>query len=732
MRDAPTIPIPPPELVEACLSKQCVLFAGPELSVVAGMPTPIQLAEGMFNEFMKQGALDSKLASSLRAILERGEPDLAVEGIVESSDPRGPALAAEYFQTTLQGTGNILPAVFSRLPRIGFSGVITTNFDDLLERSFTVENSQVRTLMDTEPLLEALSKNEFFLLKLYGLFDRKDTVILTTPRYRDAVIRNQVFGQFLSSLFYSRTLLFAGTGLQGIEDFLASVPSRGSPPRHFAVVMDTERELDVKRSSLLRRFGIDVISCAAGPNGIGRFLEGLANLVEEKNNGATGGQQEAIAARLARVVLENIGPFDKLEIQLDAGWTLLLGDNGVGKSSLLKAICIGIIGEEAAPFASRLVRVGATVAAVTLITNRGDTYRTEIYPSVTSSRVLSIPVRPLEKEGWLSLGFPPLRTVSWDRPQLYEGGTLGRPSAGDLLPLLRGDADPRLDRLKSWLLYLDHNIQSPNTPAHIRDRYRRLWSEFFRVVEEVTPGVKIAPGAVDAINRQVYVQTADGEIPIEALSQGTQSLMGWIGILLERLFEVYGQDEDPTERFALILMDEIDAHMHPAWQHVLIGRLKKLFPNAQFLASSHSALLVSGLSKEEILVFSRASDGGCVEVARPPGDLKGWRIDQILTSMAFGLPGARDAETLSDLERYADLAAQDEPSAPDELAALAARLKIRLPTQEERGYARKAFEILKGYAQKQMESMSDDEKKKMTDEIKVQIQEGITGSRRPM
>jgi len=165
---------------------------------------------------------------------------------------------------------------------------------------------------------------------------------------------------------------------------------------------------------------------------------------------------------------------------------------------------------------------------------------------------------------------------------------------------------------------------------------------------------------------------------------------------------------------------------------LLIGTLKELFPQAQFVASSHSPLVVSGLTRNEILVFSRdASEAHRVLVDRPSGDLKGWRVDQILTSLAFGLDGARDPETLSDLKRYSELAAQDPPSAPDELAALAVKLRIRLPTEEEHAAARKAFELVQSYAKSQLEAMSPADRKAVTDELRVQIQEGITGSRRP-
>ena len=724
---------PPDELVKACLAGQAVLFAGAGLSMAAGLPSPQALAEGMLDEGRLNGRLGS-VERSLADLLYRGDLDTFTEGI---ADALGSAFVVDHLRRTLL-VADAPSGVFQRLPALGFSGVITTNFDDLLERSFSIPSSLALTLAETDRLLEALSKNELFLLKLYGVLDRTDSVIISSSRYRDSVVGNEPFGSFLRSLFYSRTLLFAGKSLEGIEEFLSSVPSRsGAPPRHFAAVEDTEPGLDVKASSLQRRFGIQVIPCASGAQGraIGDFLDALADDVERATRAATvaTAKPKVGAAHLARVALENIGPFEHLEVDVDPGWTLLLGDNGVGKSSLLKAVAMALVGEDAAPFASRLVRGSATSASITLTTDRGETYRTEILRSETLARVTSIPVRPLEKEGWLALGFPPLRTVSWERPASYEGGeALGRPSGADVLPLVRGDADPRLDRLKAWLLYLDHNVQSQTTSPVLRNRYRRLWDEFFRVVAEVTPGVNLAPGSINASTRQVFVRTDDGEVPIEAVSQGTQSLMGWIGIFLQRLFEVYGDDEDPRQRYALILMDEIDAHMHPRWQHLLIGTLKGLFPRAQFVASSHSPLVVSGLTRNEILVFSRdSSEAHRVLVEHPPGDLKGWRVDQILTSLAFGLGGARDPETMHDLKRFTELAAQDPPSAPDELSALAAKLRIRLPTEGEQAAARKAFELVQSYAKGQLEAMSAADRKAVTDELRVQIQEGITGSRRP-
>ena len=107
---------------------------------------------------------------------------------------------------------------------------------------------------------------------------------------------------------------------------------------------------------------------------------------------------------------------------------------------------------------------------------------------------------------------------------------------------------------------------------------QRLLAKFFNVIETLTEGVRIKFAGVDPATEQINVETDDGLVPLDYVSQGTASLISWVGVVLQRLYEVYGADEDPTQRFFLVLMDEIDAHMHPAWQRIMLNRVRKLFP----------------------------------------------------------------------------------------------------------------------------------------------------------
>jgi len=208
--------------------------------------------------------------------------------------------------------------------------------------------------------------------------------------------------------------------------------------------------------------------------------------------------------------------------------------------------------------------------------------------------------------------------------------------------------------VKEWLVSLDYRIKDAISRGEKDDVSSRILEEFFSTISRVTEGVTLQFGGVEASSRQVYVITDDGRIPIEQVSQGMASLIGWVGVLVQRLHEVYG-GTDPGNNHTLVLMDEIDAHMHPEWQQILIPRLREIFPTVQFIVSTHSPLVVAGRSNEEVWVFDRDEVTRKVLVSRPSMDFAGMRADQVLTSPAFGLKGARDYETVRKQERYGEL-----------------------------------------------------------------------------
>jgi predicted ATPase len=689
------LPYPPADLVKACASGECILYAGAGLSAPAGFPTLHTFVRDLTDWTIENGFVDEELGRSLRAALEQEEYRSVADNLGSQLEPHREKLQ-EYLRELFIKPVTPPPAL-KPLADIPFSGVLTTNFDRLLEDTYRAEQSPVFTLRDSDKLLEVLSKHGFFFLKLFGSLDQPETVMISPAQYEDATRRNFQFSQFMETLFFSRTLLFVGASLEGIEGYLRGISiSKQNLRTHYAIVAVTDESWRTKALPLKSRYGIEVLpyTPAVGHPQLQAFLRHLADEVGAENERTK--NDEAPTASLRKLVLTDIGPFDHLELEFNPRWNILLGDNGSGKSTILKAIAVSILGEDAKAYAGRMVRSGQQRGEISLSTER-NTYRTIVTGTNGSSRVESIPGRAFESEGWLAMGFPPLRTVSWSRPKAPEAQTKGRPTPEDLLPLVIGDPDPRLDKLKQWIVNLDYWIKDARSRNEDPGQYERLLNEFFVVVGQLTKGVRVKFKEVNPQTNEVRITTDDGDLPLESLSQGMTSLIGWVGILLQRLYELYGDSDNPRGQYALVLMDEIDAHLHPAWQQTLVRRLADVFPKIQFIATTHSPLIVAGMNPDQILRFARDEEGNLMQM-KVDEEMTLGRADQILTGDLFGLQTtfSLNDDLDKDMQDYHALLAKPERTEAEEIRfqKLRQSLRSRVPLASENPPEQKALALI--------------------------------------
>lgn len=119
--------------------------------------------------------------------------------------------------------------------------------------------------------------------------------------------------------------------------------------------------------------------------------------------------------------------------------------------------------------------------------------------------------------------------------------------------------------------------------------------------------------------------------------------MAWVADLAWRLLEHYPKSQNPLEEPAVVLIDEIDLHLHPRWQLRIMDDLSAVFPATQFIATSHSPLMVQVAAKANFALLRR--NNTYVEIDNDPRRVMSWRVDQILTSDLFGMPSARNEQT---------------------------------------------------------------------------------------
>ena len=747
----PEYPLPevPADLVKACLDDECVLYAGSGLSAQVGFETWIPFLAGLLDWAKKGALIDRSFASSLEEAMQEGDYNSVADSIVRAVSSDREALS-NYLRSLFYRKTIELPKTHQVLKQIPFAALLTTNFDNLLELTFDKSSDEVLTPSDADRLLSELSNKKFFLLKLYGKIETPDTLLLSPAQYLQASQENVLFSQFMENLFFSRTILFVGASLEGISDYLSAIKFRGTTPprRHFCLIDVKGTAWRAKANILESRYNIQVLPFTASEDygEVGQFLEELHRQVIVSKQGT----EPVVANRfpvtyLKRVQLENIGPFQKQSFDLTPGWNILFGDNGVGKSSLLKAIAVGLCGEGAKAYADRLIKTkmasgtensSGTITIDAVTDTNGEkkekTFVMKVFRSDIGGVISSHPPRPLETEGWLALGFPPMRIISWRREATDKSSVTDRPTPSDLLPLVAGESDPRLDNLKSWLIELDNQINRDLKNKITDSPSLKLREDFFTVIRALTPNVEIEFGSIGDKGKTVFVKTADGEVPIEAVSQGTTSLMGWVGVLLRRLFDLYGKTERPRDQHALVLIDEIDAHMHPEWQRQLIPKIRELFPNIQVIATTHSPLLVPSLKRNEMIRLRRKPGVPGIIVEVPQYDFQNLRANQILTSPLFELESSLSPAVAEITARYTELMAKDQrtESEQTELERLALQLNINLPSPKEETAARVAYNMIQLAMAEKLVKIPTDMRAKIDNEIKVQLQEFFSGSGR--
>ena len=162
-----------------------------------------------------------------------------------------------------------------------------------------------------------------------------------------------------------------------------------------------------------------------------------------------------------------------------------------------------------------------------------------------------------------------------------------------------------------------------------------------------------------------------------------------------RFLNRYRESPNPLAEPAVVLIDEIDLHVHPRWQLDIMKDLSLLFPATQFIATSHSPLIVQVAETANLVLLRKQED--YVEIVNDPGVSKNFRVDQILTSLAFGVP-SRSKRIEHLFAQRAELTDKTERTQEEEDLLNDVRRQIsKLPTAEDPD-DRNAMDLIRKFA----------------------------------
>lgn len=326
---------------------------------------------------------------------------------------------------------------------------------------------------------------------------------------------------------------------------------------------------------------------------------------------------------LRRLEIENLRSFERVVFEPNVpeeghlrhpNVTLLLGNNGQGKTSLLRGVALAVLAPLLAsssgfvPYAlvrrsgksSRHARVKATVA---LHPEHGEGAR--------GSRTLGLNLVPTKGsfvDRAVSTVAPELAEAMWDGTSpafLVVGyGASRRTESKDALgEQMRLKARAlRYGRVASLFEEGVSMVPLGMWLPSLRQRNPHRHAQVIALLDQLLPGVEILPEPV----RGEYVFRRHGsDLPFDALSDGYRTYIGWVADLLYHISMGAPYGTKLVDARGIVLVDEVDLHLHPDWQTTVVPTLAETFPKLQFILTSHSPLVAGTLHRRSVRTLIR-------------------------------------------------------------------------------------------------------------------------------
>jgi len=142
---------------------------------------------------------------------------------------------------------------------------------------------------------------------------------------------------------------------------------------------------------------------------------------------------------------------------------------------------------------------------------------------------------------------------------------------------------------------------------------------------------------------RILVDKDGEELSFDQLSDGEKCLIAMIGDIARRLTLANPQLANPLEGNGIVLIDELELHLHPKWQRVLIERFTEVFPNCQLIATTHSPQIISNVPSENLLILK---EGKVYQVNESYGQTSNRILEDVMDTDARPLPVKKELETL--------------------------------------------------------------------------------------
>jgi len=324
--------------------------------------------------------------------------------------------------------------------------------------------------------------------------------------------------------------------------------------------------------------------------------------------------------KVEKLKIEDVGGIKFLELKLNSNMNLICGPNGIGKTTILETIS-HLFSNGRTNILKK--KVNSEISKITInIDNDGRLEnKTVQFDTFEPAKQTQIQGFHQYTSGVISFktarifNYQALQAVSKDvlkeQNQLWQEAIHG----------------VNLNEIKNW--FVNRYLYSAHPGALSEEQINNfeLAKKCFSILDPAFTFSK-----VDASTNEIMVNTPNGEIYYEYLSAGFKSIISILfGIIKEIEYRFIDPKINAQDFKGIVLIDEIELHLHPEWQSKIVNVLIQVFPTVQFIASTHSPHVIQAASPNQIIALVKEGDNVIQrELSSSQYGFQGWSIEEVL------------------------------------------------------------------------------------------------------
>lgn len=354
--------------------------------------------------------------------------------------------------------------------------------------------------------------------------------------------------------------------------------------------------------------------------------------------------------------VENVGPFNKLDAQFNPQMNVIVGVNGVGKTSLLRCIAYSLTSNG---LDHMRMRKDATVKLNCVQGADKYTYGAEHFVNKDQD------YRTITISGWNLTSSEDYKKVLMHADKDYNLLAVGayRYFSYKRMEGMKREA-VHLERRRNYLSnnpnYLE-TMAMPDIKQWMVNRYFQIdkswaatessnWNAIMSKLQVIAPRESQFKFVKIERDLEPVFFLNGSECYLEELSSGFKSILSIVFMIVDWIEGINeGSAAKIENATGTVLIDEIDAHLHPSWQATILESLRVLFPNIQFVVTTHSPNVIMSAKKGEVILFN--NDNGIVNLAPEDRSFGAWQVSSVLSDVmqAPGLDYISIASAINDI-----------------------------------------------------------------------------------